>query len=498
MVANGRLALTGCSPRREDQDRDGQSDFLIATDTIVLLGRRSSATSHSEVSGPSIASRSHLSSSMPLAPRGHGDAGATVGLDGMATATAAMTSCPTPVPEPRYAAVELCCGMGGIGIGLAASGYRVIRAYDSWPQAVGIYNHNAPEPVARVCDLLSSDGYATIKRGSRRLGDVDLLAAGPPCKGFSQIRNGHHDKPNPHNRVLSAIPEYVAIFRPRLVLIENVPDLIRHRAGKTLHSLFRDLERPGPRGLRYRVECALYDAALFGTPQARRRILIFAVRFGSGDERLPEPSPDLTRLYASLRRGRRIPEEMRPFADHLCDPGDLSMTSGRQALCDLPLLSAGEPEVPRAYVSSPQNSYQQVMRASSSGPLTNMRTPAVREETLHRLALIPPGGCARDIPAAELNGLSRRYGSAYRRLHPDAPSTALSTKYDCVYHYGAHRSLSVREYARLQGIPDHISFPGELACRRYAYEMIGNAVPPLLVNGVLSQLVGSGERRDSG
>jgi DNA (cytosine-5)-methyltransferase 1 len=121
--------------------------------------------------------------------------------------------------------------------------------------------------------------------------------------------------------------------------------------------------------------------------------------------------------------------------------------------------------------------------------LTNTRTPAVQRETVQRLRTIPPGGCAKDIPADKVNGLSRRHASAYRRLHPDAPSTALSTKYDCVYHHDQHRSLSVREYARLQGIPDRVMFPEELACRRFAYEMIGNSVPPALVHGVLTQIV---------
>ena len=67
-------------------------------------------------------------------------------------------------PGPQHTAVELCCGMGGIGVGLTAAGYRVIRAYDSWSDAVAVYNHNAPERVARVCDILSNDGRAAIKR----------------------------------------------------------------------------------------------------------------------------------------------------------------------------------------------------------------------------------------------------------------------------------------------------------------------------------------------
>jgi hypothetical protein len=71
-----------------------------------------------------------------------------------------------------------------------AAGYRVVKAYDSWPDAVAIYNHNAPEQVASTCDIVSREGRGTVKEDRRHLGDVDLLAAGPPCKGFSQIKVG--------------------------------------------------------------------------------------------------------------------------------------------------------------------------------------------------------------------------------------------------------------------------------------------------------------------
>ena len=124
--------------------------------------------------------------------------------------------------------------MGAIGLGLRTLGIQVARAYDSWDTAVAIYNHNAPEPVAVECDLLAEEGFRRVTQECRKLEDIELVATGPPCKGFSQIRNGHHHKAkaNQHNLVLAAIPEYVAALRPRLVLIENVPDLIRHRGGK--------------------------------------------------------------------------------------------------------------------------------------------------------------------------------------------------------------------------------------------------------------------------
>jgi DNA (cytosine-5)-methyltransferase 1 len=284
------------------------------------------------------------------------------------------------------------------------------------------------------------------------------------------------------------MPEYVALFRPRLVLLENVPDLTRHRGGETLRHLLTQLERPGPRGLRYRVEHGVYDAALYGAPQARRRIIILAVRYGTGDERLPPESPDLGPLYAALRHGGSVPNELRPFQDILADPTQLGMTTAAQALGDLPVLQPGAPEMPRAYATRAVTAYQRAMRCGAPDKLSNTRTPDVHDETVRRLEMIRPGGCARDIPTDRLNGLSRRYDSAYRRLHPEAPSTALSTKYDCVYHFSQKRSLSVREYARLQSVPDRVDFPEELACRRHAYEMIGNSVPPFLVYGLLAQI----------
>jgi DNA (cytosine-5)-methyltransferase 1 len=387
-------------------------------------------------------------------------------------------------------AVELCAGLGGIGIGLQALGFKVAKAYDSWKEAVAIYNHNFDDEVAATANLLTEKGLQLVKADRRRIGDIELVAAGPPCKGYSQLRNGHHDGRNGHNRVLAVMPEYIATLRPRLFLIENVPDLIRHRDGRTLADILERLELPAKR-LRYRVEYKVYDAALFGTPQARRRILIFGVRRG-GKEQLPEPGPDVTPLFSAVRHRGTVPRELEKYLAALMDPEDTNLTSASQALSDLPLLGAGEPEAERPYVSKARTAFQRWVRNGAPESLRDTRTPAVNDETAKRLQHIPPGGCARLIPKEHLNGLLRRYDSAYRRLHPNAPSTALSTKYDCVYHYGKERSLSVREYARIQGIPDYVTFPSKVVCRRSAYEMIGNSVPPLLIERVLREALAEG------
>lgn len=284
-------------------------------------------------------------------------------------------------------AVELCCGFGGIGIGLQARGFKVVRAYDSWKEAVAIYNHNFDGEIAAIANLLSEKGCQLVEADRRRIGDIELVAAGPPCKGFSQLRNGRHDGRNGHNRVLAALPEYVAILRPRLFLIENVPDLIRHRDGRTLAEVLERLERPARR-LRYRVEYKVFDAALFGTPQARRRILIFGVRSG-GKERLPQPGPDLTPLFAAVRHKGTITKEFEKYLSALVDPEDARLTSASQALSDLPLLGPGEPEAERPYASEPKTAFQRWVREGAPEKLRDTRTPAVNAETVKRLQHIP-------------------------------------------------------------------------------------------------------------
>jgi DNA (cytosine-5)-methyltransferase 1 len=146
------------------------------------------------------------------------------------------------------------------------------------------------------------------------------------------------------------------------------------------------------------------------------------------------------------------------------------------------------------------------MREGAGDILTNVQVPRINPDTELRLEGVPQGGNHRDLSEALLdryitgqrwgqdNGtgrLSRRHFYAYRRLHPDIWAWTLNTKGDSVYHYMYPRSLSVREFARLQSFPDRFVFttdprkgmiPGrhEGGPAHSRYRQVGNAVPPLL------------------
>src|ERR1700674_3566162 len=102
---------------------------------------------------------------------------------GKASVTTAAATNPGASVQSRGTAIELCCGMGGMGIGLRELGYEVKRAYDVWADAVSIYNHNFGDE-ARECNLLTGAGRQLVQEGRKGLGDLELFAAGPPCKGF--------------------------------------------------------------------------------------------------------------------------------------------------------------------------------------------------------------------------------------------------------------------------------------------------------------------------
>lgn len=87
-------------------------------------------------------------------------------------------------------AVELCAGLGGIGLGLRSLGFHVVRAYDSWDEAVAVYNRNFPGEVAAICNLLSEKGRRLVKDDRLRIGDVDVLAADPRARDSANSGTG--------------------------------------------------------------------------------------------------------------------------------------------------------------------------------------------------------------------------------------------------------------------------------------------------------------------
>jgi len=343
---------------------------------------------------------------------------------------------------------------------------------------------------------------------------VDVVVGGPPCQAFSQVRNHSRLIDDPRN---SLYREFVATVRetlPAAFLMENVPGMAQMGV---LEQVEQDLGVDGE----YDVNAQLIDAANFGVPQTRKRLIFLGVRRSLGVSPLLPTGTGATGLLTLARTGTRYQavsrsEDETGMLDRLASPEDMSVVTAAQAISDLQHLTSGRREDKGSARDLPQPSsaYQRLMRAGLGEELENVSLPRLNADTVTRLRKVPAGGNYRDLPEAlrvryisgdkwgPSNGsgqLGRSHYYAYRRLHPDMWGWTLNTKADSVYHYRFPRSLSVREFARLQSFPDDFvittdprrgELPGRISggAAHSRYRQVGNAVPPLLAAAIAREL----------
>jgi DNA (cytosine-5)-methyltransferase 1 len=418
--------------------------------------------------------------------------------------------------RPRF--VDLFCGAGGLSEGLRQAGLTPLGGSDVDPDAAATYTANIGVPCV-VGDLRRrSVRDRVLELG----GSADIVVGGPPCQAFSQVRNHARLIDDPRNVLYREFVTIVGRLHPKAFVMENVPGMAQLGV---VDQVVEDLTICG----RYTVGATLLDAADFGVPQTRKRLVFIGIHHDL-DREIPDLRGTAATSSVSLSRvwRRRKPAyEIRPrstagldLVDRLLDPWDESVVSADQAIGDLAALRVGTNRadgLPTAWLPEATSAFQKAMRDGLGDEIVNVGVPRINADTAMRLRAIPPGGNHLDLdesltgryltgqkwgPHNGSQRLSRRHYSAYRRLHPGMWSWTLNTKADSVYHWASPRSLSVREFARLQSFPDRFVFTtdqraGKLAGRitggpgHSRYRQVGNAVPPLLARAIATALIGT-------
>jgi len=417
--------------------------------------------------------------------------------------------------EGALRVADVFCGAGGLSEGFRQAGCDVVLGSDHDPDAMATYAANFPAALALCGDVRSEELREQLDEVAA---GADILVGGPPCQAFSQVRNHSRLIEDPRNSLYREFVSVVGAARPAAFLMENVPGMAQMGVkAQVLEDLGLDGE--------YRVEAQLVDAADFGVPQTRKRLLFLGVRTdlsisppqlaGSGATaavQLVRFASDTDSTGTRTGPGYAVaarPDELGELTGiRLSDPLDTGVVSVAQAIGDLAGLQAGRrgEALEPGELPVPWSAFQQQMRSGLTAVVRNVSVPRCQADTALRLAAIPPGGNHRDLPeylrARYLTGskwgpsngsgrLGRSHYYAYRRLHPDMWAWTLNTKGDSAYHYQAERCLSVREFARLQSFPDRFVFttdprrtrlPGRIdgGAAHSRYRQVGNAVPPLL------------------
>lgn len=408
--------------------------------------------------------------------------------------------------------VDLFCGAGGLSEGFRLAGFQSVVGtdYDAAAGATYTANHSKHGTKFVLGDLRDPDVQEAVKAALNGR-PVDVVAGGPPCQAFSQVRNHSRIIDDPRNSLYRQFVEMVAEISPRVFVMENVPGLQNIGGGEVRRQILEDLRIGG----RYVVESEVLDAADYGVPQVRERVIFIGVRSDLG--RSPV-FPERRKVASNLKLARQIDGTYKlndpagisgaQWRNQLRDVRSADLVSVWQAISDLehiqpnPQLVRKPSDEHTPYVSPPLSAYQKARRRGSTS-LLNADCPSIRSDTVQRLSAIPNGGNYRDIPEAlqarylsdgkwgpELgrDRLSRKYFFAYRKLHPDYFSWTLNTKADCVFHYGAARALTVREFARLHSFDDTYHFVA--GDRHSRYRQVGNAVPPLLGQAIANAVRG--------
>lgn len=170
----------------------------------------------------------------------------------------------------NFKAVDAFCGAGGLSLGLQKSGFEILFGFDNDPKCIQTLKSN-PDFVthsvecANVKDML---GAELLKRLNLKSGELDLLAGGPPCQGFSIQRTvgGNQDI---RNLLVDDYGDLIREIMPKFFLLENVPGLGGTR-GKVVIERFRlKMASSG-----YFCHERILDARDYGVPQRRRRYII--------------------------------------------------------------------------------------------------------------------------------------------------------------------------------------------------------------------------------
>lgn len=384
--------------------------------------------------------------------------------------------------KKQFTFIDLFCGCGGFTLGLTRAGFRCLAAVDFNAEAVATLRANFSE--AELPHVLHRDLTRFQPRDLARLigaHRLDVIVGGPPCQGYSLVRqvgaanHGSRVRRDKRRYLFRTFLGYVAYFKPRVFVMENVLGLQTAAKGK-----FFTLVQHEARLLGYRVHPQVEESWRLGVPQKRRRQLIVGVR------------ADVPGFFAS-----ELPPSPRAFA------------SGKEQKCptlwdaigDLPSVEAGSGVETREYDLNRRYDFL-CQRGKEAGHYLETVVELFRAAQLTAHRARPHS--ARDLRdfirlrEGEHSGEAIRRGEEmefpykrscfddrFKRQHREELCSTivahLSKDGLMFIHPTQNRSLTPREAARVQSFPDWFVFP---VARTHQFRVIGNAVPPLVAEAV--------------
>lgn len=374
----------------------------------------------------------------------------------------------------RPIGIDLFAGAGGLSLGFEQAGFDIAAAVEIDPIHCAIHKFNFPQTTV-ICRSIADLTGAEIRVASG-IGNstVDCVFGGPPCQGFSMI--GHRVLDDPRNKLVLDFVRIVKELDANTFVFENVKGLTvgTHRA------FLRELtEAFDSAGYTLRLPWQVLDAARYGVPQHRQRLILFGAKKG-----LEVPAyPLATTVPADERKPTAALPTGPTCADALDDlpnaddfealmEGDSVKTPHRKKMSAYAaeMRAATNDSWHFGYVRSWDPSILTSSARTNHTAISKMRfagTTPGQVEPISRFFKLPPAGLSNTLRA----GTDGARG-AFTSPRP--------------IHYSQNRCITVREMARLHGFPDwfrlHIT-------KWHGARQIGNAVPPPMARAIASSVL---------
>jgi len=322
-------------------------------------------------------------------------------------------------------AVDCFAGCGGMTQGFKQAGFKVFGAVEIDQDACNVYSLNHPEVKLWRKDIRQLKVKALLSALKLKTGDLELLGACPPCQGFSTLRtrNGQKRIRDSRNDLIFEFQRLALGLKPKRIMLENVPGLFINRR---LKEFTKSLERAG-----YTVEARVLNAADYGVPQRRRRLVLLASRVSG--VAFAEPS----------KRRRTV--------RHAIGKLNKAGKSG-DALHDLPENRAEH--------------VKQLIRAIPRNGGSRKALPSHLTLKCHQTS----------------DGFKDVYGRmAWDKVSPTITTGCFNPSKGRFLHPTANRAITMREAALLQSFPKSYRFPAKLG-KVCVAAMIGNALPRAFIS----------------
>ncbi len=441
--------------------------------------------------------------------------------------------------KPTYA--DLFAGCGGLSLGLEGAGFRRVAAIEISPDAALSYYNNLicrEESSGYLWSDFIRSGNLQVASGlivgdiAERLDDfisscapssinLDLVAGGPPCQGFSVA--GRRDPNDPRNTLIDYVVEATVILQPRVVLMENVPAInLPFNGDKHVGSALEILSKK-LREQHYVTSVFHLKSSVVGVPQDRVRLFLMGIQREAFDS-LPEYLRLLWQVEDGLAGLIQVASHVPTVREALIDIGPdgyrhlspseyeafpyaKSLRFGRElavpTLSEADLVGGDRLHNHELRSHKPDTTarfelYLYLKSLGLDGHLLNRATVLDKDQIACQIrgGLEKNGFCGREADGLVQELTEKVFKFRTKKhtqivLDANSPARTVTTLPDDLIHYNEPRVLSVRELARLQSFPDSFVFKGKPTTggsrRRIEspqYSQVGNAVPPLMARAV--------------